>query len=178
MDSSDTARPSWAETKEEYRQLTEEILERIRQRMGIRPNGQFWSFAQREALAEELGREVGGFLLEKGIALDSALPESTQAEKADCPYCHRSVSRAKDKSGKPRTEHLLLETKVGKVPVETALYCCWKCRRVFSPYGKPSSSGRHPLQQQPAAKNQLGRRKLHFLSPGQPRLGSIGRYRD
>lgn len=123
----------WGDFQDEWHELVDGILERMCQKMGYQPDGHFPTLEEREELAGKLSQEIGSFLLEKTMSADPQLQEWMHAEKAPCPNCQKVVSRLKDKEGKPRQDTILMETKVGTVPLEAPLFHCWKCKKNFSP---------------------------------------------
>jgi len=149
---------SWQDVQRECHELLDGILRRMGEKRGFRPDGTIPSFGLREDLADRLGREIAGFLLEKSLAADRALQQQEILEKVPCPRCGKWASRLKDKSGAFRYERLMIESKVGPVPVDAPLFHCWKCRKNVSPLQGFALSERPNPQQPSPTKDQLGRR--------------------
>lgn len=134
----DANKPATQDYRKELHEMLDLALDRMGQKMGNPTTGHCPSFSERERLAHALGKEIGGFLLEKSVIHDLLLQENRLADHASCPTCQSFGPRARDKDGKLKKDEITLKTLVGSLMIDAPFYWCGKCRRFFSPLERPS----------------------------------------
>lgn len=90
-------------------------------------------FSGREALAENLGKEVAAALLEENLLQDAWREIVEEAASWECPRCGADCPRHKDDDGNDAHEKMELKTKTGTIRADVSLFRCGKCRKFFSP---------------------------------------------
>lgn len=146
------------DVQQELRQLIDVVWERVYKKNRVQPDGHYPNFTERESLVASLGREITELLLEGGVLTDPRYQEIINAETLPCPDCKTVSPRALDEKKQALMDEVMLETKVGQMPLSGPIFRCPKCRRNFSPL--KAFIGPRPRKSQYDARTQseLGRR--------------------
>ena len=145
------------DVRKELLQVMDGALERVYKKNRVQPDGHYPNLTEREDLVASLGREITELFLEAGLLTDPRYQEIMKAETLPCPDCKAVSPRAMDKEGEALMDEVMLETKVGQLPLSGPLFRCPKCRRNFSPL--KAFIGPRPRKSQygAAAESELGR---------------------
>jgi hypothetical protein len=146
------------DVRKELLQLMDGALERVYKKNRVQPDGHYPNFTEREDLVASLGREIAELFLEAGLLTDPRYQEIMKAETLPCPDCKRASKRTVDEKGQPLMDEVMLETKVGQIPLSAPLFRCPKCRRNFSPLKTFIGSRPRKLKYGDRTKSELGRR--------------------
>ncbi len=146
------------DVRKELYQFMDGALERVYKKNRVQPDGHYPNFTERESLVASLGREIAELFLEAGFITDPRYQEIMKADILPCPDCKTASPRAVDEEKQALMDEIMLETKVGQIPLSGPLFRCPKCRRNFSPL--KTFLGPRPGKSQygAAAESELGRR--------------------
>jgi hypothetical protein len=112
------------ELRKRWKQRTDAAFERM---FAGKSDEELRTLAQRETVAELIGRELSAFLLEEHVATDAAC-RPQEGLVACCPKCGQAGQRAVPEDKLPTRS---VVTRVGQIEIRRQRWWCAKCRIVF-----------------------------------------------
>jgi transposase len=109
------------ELRERWQQRTETAFERM---FAGKSDEELRTLAQRETMAELIGRELSAILLEEHVATD-ATARPSDGLAARCPKCGQAGQRAVEREKLPPRS---VVTRVGQIEIRRQRWRCAKCR--------------------------------------------------